>query len=70
MVHENDAHSEIQDVDHESIGHDPQDLEFLQPQPGGVILNTPKPIQRLGRLDVICIICNRMIGMLRNSSRK
>lgn len=64
MVQENDAQADVHDVDHESIGNDPQDLDFLLSQPEGVVLNAPKPAQRLNRLDVICIICNRTIGML------
>lgn len=64
MVQDNDAQADLHDVDHDSIGHDPQDLDFLLSQPGGVVLNAPKPAQRLNRLDVICIICNRTIGRL------
>ncbi len=44
------------------IGHDAEDLAFLQAQPGGLVLNTPKPAQRLEQFSVICLICNRMIG--------
>lgn len=68
MVQDNDPPADFHDVDHDSIGHDPQDLDFLLSQPGGVVLNAPKPAQRLNRLDVICIICNRTIGRLRVSS--
>lgn len=65
MVQENDdAHADFHDGDRDSIGHDPQDLDFLLSQPGGVVLSAPKPAQRLNRLDVICIICNRTIGRL------
>ena len=46
------------------IGHDPQDLAFLHPEPGDIILNNPKPPTRLEGFSVICIICNRMIGEL------
>lgn len=57
---------EVHDADgisqEDSIGHDPEDLEFLQARPGDVVLNTPKPDQRLEQFSVICIICNRMIG--------
>ena len=45
-----------------SIGHDPEDIAFLHPEPGNIILNNPKPQQRLGWFSVICVICNRMIG--------
>ena len=44
------------------IGHDPEDLAFLQPQDGDIHLNNPKPPQRLEAFSVVCIICNRMIG--------
>ena len=56
----------IREVDNsseeESIGHDPQDLAFLQPEPGDVNLNNPQKTQRLGWITVILIISNRMIG--------
>lgn len=58
MAHENDS-----DLQEDLIGHDPEDLAFLQPRPGDVVQNTPKPPQRLEAFSVICIICNRMIGM-------
>lgn len=69
---ENDTRSDdhnFEDVitQNESIGHDPEDLEFLQPRPGDVVLSSPKPPQRLESFSVICIICNRMIGMLSES---
>lgn len=67
MVQENDAQADFHDVDRDSIGHDPQDLDFLLSQPGGVVLNAPNPAQRLDRLDVICIIWNRTIGRLKIS---
>ncbi|MCJ1460573.1 hypothetical protein MMC28_010955 [Mycoblastus sanguinarius] len=44
------------------IGHDPEDLAFLHPEPGNIVLNNPKPPQRLEWFSVVCIICNRMIG--------
>ena len=44
------------------IGHDPEDLAFLHPEPGNILLNNPKPPQRLEVFSVVCIICNRMIG--------
>lgn len=46
----------------ESIGHDEADRVFLDPQPGDIHLNNPRPDQRLRQFSVICIICNRMIG--------
>lgn len=45
------------------IGHDPEDLAFLHHEPGDILLNNPKPPQRLEAFSVVCIICNRMIGM-------
>lgn len=65
MSHESDIQSEPDDFANEEglIGHDPQDLEFLQRRPGDVALNSPKPQQRLEAFSVICIICNRIIGM-------
>ena len=65
MVQYNDPQAEVHDADRDSIGNDPQDVDFLLAQPGGVVLNAPKPAQRLNRLDVICIIWNRTIGKLK-----
>lgn len=65
MAHDGNPQAEVHDVDHDSIGNDPEDLELLQAQPGRVTWNAPQPVQRLNRLDVICIICNRTIGMLK-----
>ena len=63
--HEN-ADAIVREVDNsseeDSIGHDPQDLAFLQPEPGDVNLNNPRQSQRLGWVSVILIIANRMIG--------
>lgn len=64
MEHDSGPPDESHDVDHDSIRNDPQDIDFLHSQPGGVVLNAAQPAQRLNRLDVICIICNRTIGML------
>lgn len=60
MVLDDDAQNDVHQRD--IIGHDDEDLAFLQAGPGDVVLNTPKPPQRLEQFSVICIICNRMIG--------
>lgn len=66
MVFGQDAPIELRDQDvppeEDLIGHDAEDLAFLKSRPGDVVLNTPKPAQRLEQFSVICIICNRMIG--------
>ena len=60
------ATTNIQELDEssreESIGHDPQDLAFLN-TPGDVDLDNPRKSRRLGWISVILIIANRMIGM-------
>lgn len=66
MALDHGPQNEIRDQDvtlqEDLIGHDAEDLAFLQTRPGDVVLNTPKPAQRLEQFSVICIICNRMIG--------
>lgn len=59
-----DRHEDIDDIGgkEDLVGHDAEDLAFLQPEPGEIAVNNPKPLQRLGWFSVICIICNRMIG--------
>lgn len=68
MALDNDAQNNVHDrnaaTQDDMIGHDDEDLAFLHAGPGDVVLNTPKPPQRLEQFSVICIICNRMIGKL------
>ncbi len=64
MLHQDNFHAEMQHADSDSIGNDPEDLEFLRAEPEGIVSTNLKPTQRLQRLDVVCIICNRTIGML------
>jgi hypothetical protein len=68
MLHQDNVHAEMQHADSDSIGNDPEDLEFLRAEPEGIVSTNLKPTQRLQRLDVVCIICNRTIGMLWSKS--
>lgn len=66
MDHEGDGGAGQREYDdgakEDLTGHDPEDLAFLHSEAGNIVLNNPKPPQRLGWFSVVCIICNRMIG--------